>query len=55
MVLHIPAITLQKMKELWQILMNLKDWAKGSPIRMLVVAILMRKYWLSRKEKETRM
>lgn len=27
------------MKELWQIMMNLKDWTKGSPIRMLVVAI----------------
>lgn len=25
------------MKELWQIMMNLKDWTKGSPIRMLVV------------------
>ena len=34
------------MKELWQIMMNLKDWVKGSPIRMLVVAILMRKFWL---------
>lgn len=28
------------MKELWQILMNLKDWLKGSPIRMSAVAIL---------------
>ena len=40
------------MKELWQIMMNLKDWVKGSPIRMLVVAILMRKFWLSRRKKE---
>ena len=37
------------MKELWQIMMNLKNWVKGSPIRMLVVAILLRKFWLSRK------
>ena len=49
--LHIAPITLpSKMKELWQIMMNLKDWVKGSPIRMLVVAILMRKFWLSRRE-----
>lgn len=43
--LHINAIPLQKimkMKELWQILMNLKDWVKGSPIKMLVVAIPVR-------------
>lgn len=40
------------MKELWQIMMNLKDWVKGSPIRMLVVAILLRKFWLSRKRKK---
>ena len=34
------------MKELWQILMHLKDWVKGSPIRMLVVVILMRRFCL---------
>jgi hypothetical protein len=33
------------MKELWQILMNFKDWAKGSPIKALVLAILMRKFY----------